>query len=147
MNYVFVFGTLKKGFPNFNQNKGTYFGEYETLDAYPLYLVGERHSAWMVADKGQGHPVKGQVFQIDDAGLALMDKLERTHEEDGYQRVALKVKPSKVVSSETDSAMSVYAYMKPKHLLNVQDIKLELSGVYELKHAQMYRSRTNAPSV
>jgi gamma-glutamylaminecyclotransferase len=40
---VFVFGTLKQGFPNFHINRGRRVaGEFATGLAYPLYLVGER---------------------------------------------------------------------------------------------------------
>ncbi len=46
---VFVFGTLKQGFPNFATNRGcrvseTETGRYRTQQRYPLYLVGPRHS-------------------------------------------------------------------------------------------------------
>jgi hypothetical protein len=42
---VFIFGTLKEGFPNFGINRGTRVpGEFKTCAAYSLYLVGERHS-------------------------------------------------------------------------------------------------------
>lgn len=50
---VFVFGTLKEGFPNFAVNTGIRLsGNFETEDLYPLYLVGERHSPWLVLNAG-----------------------------------------------------------------------------------------------
>jgi gamma-glutamylcyclotransferase (GGCT)/AIG2-like uncharacterized protein YtfP len=37
---VFVFGTLKEGFPNFTVNRGVRVpGSFSTCSAYPLYLV------------------------------------------------------------------------------------------------------------
>lgn len=46
---VFVFGTLKEGFPNFATNKGVRRGgDFVTASRYPLYLVGERCSPWLI---------------------------------------------------------------------------------------------------
>ncbi|HYP70984.1 MAG TPA: gamma-glutamylcyclotransferase family protein, partial [Variovorax sp.] len=89
MNHlVFVFGTLKEGFPNFATNKGRRLpGVFLTKDRYPFYLVGERHSPWLVDQPGEGERVVGQVFEVDKVALAAMDALERIHEPDGYRRV------------------------------------------------------------
>ena len=39
---VFVFGTLKEGFPNFRINKGIrVVGEFVTVQRFPLHLIGE----------------------------------------------------------------------------------------------------------
>src|SRR3954468_2126222 len=70
---VFVFGTLKEGFPNFATNRGKRLpGAYVTREPYPLPRVGERHSPWMLDLPGEGHPVSGQVFAVDDETLAAM---------------------------------------------------------------------------
>ena len=62
---VFVFGTLKEGFPNFGVNRGARVpGEFRTCAAYPLYLVGERHSPWLVEAPHTGFRVTGQVFRV-----------------------------------------------------------------------------------
>ncbi len=46
---VFVFGTLKAGFPNSGTNTGRREpGEFSTALAFPFYLVGERHSPWLL---------------------------------------------------------------------------------------------------
>ncbi|WP_039841607.1 gamma-glutamylcyclotransferase [Vibrio owensii] len=51
MHRVFVYGTLKEGFPNFKSNNGTrYQGKFTTLETYPLYLVGDRYSPWLILD-------------------------------------------------------------------------------------------------
>ena len=57
---VFVFGTLKQGFPNFATNKGARVaGDFMTVERYPLYLVGERYSPWLVDAAGKGERVVG----------------------------------------------------------------------------------------
>src|SRR5215470_7038413 len=89
---VFVFGTLKEGFPNFATNRGVRMaGSFKTCAAYPLYLVGERHVPWLVNSPGTGARVSGQIFRVDRETLAAMDRLERVSEPDGYRREVLEV--------------------------------------------------------
>lgn len=137
MNRVFVFGTLKEGFPNFEKNKGIRFrGEFETKERYPLYLVGERHSPWLVLDKGNGHKVQGQVFTVTDDALAEMDKLERISEADGYRRIEITV-----LAKDTSEAFVVSTYGKTVEQIDDADIRTELPGEYSIEHAAHYRSR------
>lgn len=134
---VFVFGTLKEGFPNFSVNNGVrYRSEFFTKKSFPLYLVGERYSPWLVLNEGSGFPVKGQVFDVSNSQLSLMDKLERVNEVDGYRRVVIDV-----VCTDSGDTYSVYMYGKPLEQLKGAQIKAELEGEYTLKHARQYRAR------
>ncbi|MBY7731519.1 gamma-glutamylcyclotransferase [Vibrio splendidus] len=138
MNQVFVFGTLKEGFPNYKVNKGNRLkGSFFTKNKYPLYLIGERFSPWLVLAEGSGHHVKGQVFTVDDEVLAEMDKLERITEFDGYKRIELDV-----VSEVSGETLLVIAYGKPVGQLDNVDIQLELDGEYKLEHSSLYLGRT-----
>ena len=59
---LFVYGTLKEGFFNHAVNQGRRVpGEFETVEAFPLYLVGARCVPWMVDAPGQGQPRVGDV--------------------------------------------------------------------------------------
>ena len=52
---VFVFGTLKEGYPNFATNRGRRIpGDFVTRERYPLYLMGERFSPWLVSSPAKG---------------------------------------------------------------------------------------------
>jgi len=134
---IFVFGTLKEGFPNYSVNNGSRIpGEFVTINQYPLYLVGERYSPWLVLDEGCGFPVKGQVFQVSKQALADMDALERIDEPDGYRRIELDV-----VDLATQQTLTVFAYGKPKQQLEHALIQSELAGDYTLDDALKYRSR------
>ena len=136
MYKVFVFGTLKEGFPNYKINKGSRLeGNYLTKNRYPLYLVGKRFSPWLMLDKGNGHNVRGQVFTVNDATLVDMDKLERISELDGYRRIELTV-----ISEESGKELVVFAYGKLAEQLNSVDIQLELNGEYKLEHSLLYLS-------
>ncbi len=137
MYAVFVFGTLKEGFPNSSANKGfRVSGEFLTKNQYPLYLVGERYSPWLVFSKGEGFQIRGQVFMVDEATLSDMDRLERIHQADGYRRVQLLV-----FSESTNEEMQVFVYVKPPEQLEGMLVQLGPIAEYELKHSSLYQKR------
>ena len=137
MYAVFVFGTLKEGFPNSSANKGSRVsGEFRTKNQYPLYLVGERYSPWLVFSKGEGFQIRGQVFMVDEATLCGMDRLERIHQADGYRRVQLLV-----FSESTNEEMQVFVYVKPPEQLEGMLVQLGPIAEYELKHSSLYQKR------
>ena len=136
---VFVFGTLKEGFPNFATNRGARVaGDFMTVERYPLYLVGERYSPWLVDAAGEGERVVGQVFEVDEATLVAMDDLERIAEPDGYRRVMLEVE---AVQDGRRAACRVHAYIKPREQFTVEDARLGPLREYTREHAALYRSR------
>jgi len=136
---VFVFGTLKEGFPNFATNSGRRLaGTFVTCERYPLHLVGERHSPWLLDLPGTGHAVAGQVFTIDDAALAAMDALERVAAPDGYHRRAIAVR----AADDTRAApLQVQAYLKRPELFSAAEARLGPLAEYTLAHAALYRPR------
>jgi gamma-glutamylaminecyclotransferase len=134
---VFLFGTLKEGFPNSSTNKGSRVaGEFLTRNRYPLYLVGERYSPWLVLSEGEGLQIRGQVFMVDEVTLGDMDRLERTHEADGYRRVQILV-----FSESTKEEMLVFVYGKPAEQLEGKLIQLGPVAEYELEHSSLYQQR------
>ncbi len=137
MHHIFVYGTLKEGFPNFDLNKGQRIpGNYVTKVRYPLYIVGDRHSPWLVSQPNVGTQVKGQVFVVDDLAILEMDRLERISEPDGYKRMKIQI-----LNLETLNELTVFAHMKLKKHLVSQEIKLGPLSSYELEHSKLYRSR------
>ena len=135
---IFVFGTLKQGFPNFGFNTGTRVeGEFVTQEAYPLYLVGERHVPWMIDTPGTGHEVVGQVFEVDVPALAAMDALERVSEADGYRRILVGVRRRDGVSP----VRQAFAYMKPAEQLDPMQVQVGPLAEYTLEHAKKYSYR------
>ncbi len=137
MHSVFVFGTLKEGFPNSSTNGGSRVaGAFLTKGRYPLYLVGERYSPWLVLSSGKGFQVRGQVFMVDDVTLGNMDRLERTHETDGYSRVEMAV-----FSEITNQELQVFVYVKQPLQLENMLIQLGPIAEYELEHSSLYQKR------
>lgn len=95
MARVFVYGTLKQGFRNFHVNRGVRVpGEFVTAQPFPLYVIGPFGLPWLVHRPGVGHRVAGQLFEVDDEGLAAMDVLERVRDEHWYTRRELAVRPA-----------------------------------------------------
>ena len=134
---IFLFGTLKEGFPNSSANKGSRVsGKFLTKNRYPLYLVGDRYSPWLVLSKGEGFQVRGQVFMVDEATLSDMDRLERIDEADGYRRVQMPV-----FSESTNEEIQVFVYVKPPEQLEGTLIQLGPIAEYELKHSSLYQKR------
>ena len=80
--------------------------------------------------------MRGEVYRVDDEGLALMDKLERIEAPNGYQRRQISV------TNETQlplGEVTVYAYLKKSD--SVSDIRQGPLQEYTLQHASLYQSR------
>lgn len=114
---VFVYGTLKQGFPNHARNPGRRIdGLYRTRLAFPLYvvrLVNEERAPWLVDSPGLGRPVAGQVFEVDGPTLQAMDAFEEVGRPSGYVRVAIELEAVDVARAP----LQAFAYMKPAHQL------------------------------
>jgi gamma-glutamylaminecyclotransferase len=132
---VFVFGTLKHGFPNFAINQGRRVGAaYRTVQPHPLYLMGTRHVPWMIDTPGSGEHVSGELYAVNAAALAAMDELEGVGLADGYHRKAMQVRSDAEV-------MLAHVYMKHAEQLVQADVQLGPLAEYTLAHAALYRRR------
>ena len=134
MYKVFVYGTLKTGFPNNDINTGRHVGPFMTKHRYPLFLVGDRFSPWLILDEGKGHSVAGEVFQVDESALQNMDKLERITEKDGYKKVEIPVVPV-----DSNEEMLALVYVKSIDQLKEVELRSEALAEYGLEHAALYR--------
>jgi gamma-glutamylaminecyclotransferase len=138
MHQIFVFGTLKDGFPNFAVNDGTRVsGSYLTQPKYELYLVGPRYTPWIIPDQGEGMQISGEVYEVDDNGLARMDELERINYPDGYQRASINV-----VNKQSEEVIAVFIYMKKAEQLDRSEIQDGPLPEYSMAHAAKYQPRT-----
>jgi len=79
---VFVYGTLKRGEPNFSvlstakNGFSQFLSEAETTTKFPL-VVGTRYNIPFLLDRpGVGNFVKGEIFTVDEKMLEELDKLE-----------------------------------------------------------------------
>jgi gamma-glutamylaminecyclotransferase len=93
--FIFVYGTLKEGFPNHFRNAGRRVdGHFRTRQPFPFYVVklpNEDRAPWLLNSPGQGHQVVGQVFEVDPAELEAMDVFEEVHLPTGYVRTEVEL--------------------------------------------------------
>ncbi|KAK3106053.1 hypothetical protein FSP39_011716 [Pinctada imbricata] len=95
MHHVFVYGTLKKGQPNYktfesvNNGVKLFLGEGETKDKYPLVIASRYNIPFLLdAKNAEGSKtIKGEIYKVDDAVLDRLDQLEAHPEL--YQRVKI----------------------------------------------------------
>jgi gamma-glutamylaminecyclotransferase len=135
---IFVYGTLKKGFPNHDNymKSARELGRYETIEKYPLVLCGKRNVPCMIFSPGEGHHVEGEVYEIDDDGLNGIDALERTRDSDGYRRYVIRVSSSGWLSLDIIDAL---AYLMPPE--QIIDCRSSYLKTYNIDDAKKYMPR------
>ena len=112
MHHVFVFGTLKRGFPLHDEGlRGArYLGVYRTVVPYPMVVAGQWYAPMMFAEPGEGSRVKGEVYEVDDERLGVLDALESISKP-GNDRITTKVEP--LVGG---TALRAFIYIKARGL-------------------------------
>jgi gamma-glutamylaminecyclotransferase len=132
---IFTYGTLKQGHPNFHVNRGTRVpGVFVTVERYPLWILGDTHLPWLVQQPGHGHAVAGELYRVDDAGLAAMDALEQIDEPGWYERLRIRVRPR-----EGGEAVETWVYFGTAGRAETETIHAGPLAEYTLQHALSYR--------
>eukprot|EP00041_Stephanoeca_diplocostata_P027852 m.775538 g.775538 ORF g.775538 m.775538 type:complete len:136 (+) comp23259_c0_seq54:258-665(+) len=96
-NLVWVYGTLKRGFSNHEATglgAGTcsFVGSATTTDRYPLLILSEYNIPFLLDVPGRGQQIEGEIYDVDDAMLTILDHLEG--HPDFYLRRNIAVTPS-----------------------------------------------------
>ncbi|XP_041988104.1 putative gamma-glutamylcyclotransferase CG2811 isoform X2 [Aricia agestis] len=79
---VFVYGTLKNNEPNHNwltdpeNGVGCFISEGTTKQKYPLIIATKYNIPFLLFNPGQGHHVRGEIYEVDDKMLSKLDILE-----------------------------------------------------------------------
>ena len=135
---VFVYGTLKKGFPNHTRwmAAARRLCRLRTRERYRLVLNGERLSPCLMAGDGRGHHVIGEVYAVDASSLQQLDRLERIHRPDGYRRRRMVVDS---LESTDSVSCEVFVYLKNPAL--VTDPRSDALEDYTPEAARAYRQR------
>ena len=121
MHQVFVYGTLKHGYPNahIGMPRATFIGNYRTAECYPLVIGGRWFSPNLLNEPGNGFQVAGEAYEVDDKVLAELDALESVHLADGYRRVEMAVEPADAASPPLDN---VWTYLRERrHIDGIHD--------------------------
>ena len=137
-HHLFVYGTLKKGFPNHDHYMASAreLGNYQTIGKYPLVLCGPRYVPCMIFRPGDGHHVEGELYEVDDECLNRIDALERVKDSDGYRRSVIRVSSSGRINQDIREAL---AYLiLPEQVIDRRSKNLK---TYGLNAAQKYTPR------
>lgn len=106
MTTLFVYGTLKRGGSNHAFLAGQKFlGEARTQAGFTLYSVGDYPG--MVRAPGDTAGVTGELWVVDDACLAELDRLEGL-DEGLYERADILLQPNPIAA-----AAQAYLYLRP----------------------------------
>lgn len=78
MKRVFAFGTLKEGFPLHDRalRNAACQGPYRTTERFPMFVAGEWFAPMMMNEPGTGHHVVGELYDVEDWRLTLIDGME-----------------------------------------------------------------------
>lgn len=103
---LFLYGTLKRGGSNHGYLSGQRFvGEARTEAKYKLYDLGG-YPGLVTVDTG-GLSITGEIWEVDDEGLARLDELEDI-EGGEYCREAVTL-----LAPHQDLEVEVYRYLFP----------------------------------
>ncbi|KAL0809549.1 hypothetical protein ABMA28_011083 [Loxostege sticticalis] len=79
---VFVYGTLKRNEPNHHwlanreNGHGKFVSDGVTKTKYPLIIATRYNIPFLLYSPGDGHNVRGEIYQVDDEMLSKLDILE-----------------------------------------------------------------------
>ncbi|WP_156751099.1 gamma-glutamylcyclotransferase family protein [Mesorhizobium sp. AA23] len=109
---LFVFGTLKRGFPlhKAGLSGAACIGACRTRERFPMLIAGPRFAPMMFNEPGLGFHVRGELYAVDDRALAGLDRIESVGKP-GNLRVPIEVEPI-----EGGPHVLAQAYMKSRRL-------------------------------
>lgn len=78
MAKLFVYGTMKRGFPLHDQGlrDAECLGWHRTVQPYPMVIGGSIFGPMMFEQPGKGFQVWGELYEVDDERLARVDEAE-----------------------------------------------------------------------
>jgi gamma-glutamylaminecyclotransferase len=133
MDLLFVYGSLKQGYPNAHVNRGTRVpGNYRTAQPHPFYLAHVGLPCLLPAT-GQGFQVLGELYRVNDADLAAMDVLEEVGLPGGYERVVIDIE---ACEGSPAAPISAWAYLQDPALIAAPGLHLGPLDCYTHEHAR-----------
>nr|CAB3248923.1 putative gamma-glutamylcyclotransferase CG2811 [Phallusia mammillata] len=130
MNKIFVYGTLKDGFPNNyllknkDYGKCTFCYNARTVNKYPLVVATEYDIPFMLDLEETGHCIDGEVYDVDNIMLKKLDEIE-SHPR-FYRRTPIKVMP---LQTDDDSIVECETYLLVD--FNPDLLKMKFIKIYQ----------------
>ena len=137
MHKLFIYGTLKRGYPNHNGylKDEKYLGEFQTTECYPLLIANKWFAAVMLLEPGVGERVRGELYLVNDCKLSDLDQLEHTHHSKGYRRVEIEIQ-----NIDSQELVCAFTYMKER--LHVKDVSSGyLSEYMDRRYIPMHKRK------
>lgn len=107
-HWVFVYGTLRRNHRHHDLlPSSTFIGDFRTGTAYPRVVSTAYFGPVLLDIPGTGAPVCGEVYAVDDATLAALDKLENN---DGVNYTRRAIKVTRV--ADPAATADAYVYLK-----------------------------------
>ncbi|WP_019994690.1 gamma-glutamylcyclotransferase family protein [Aureimonas ureilytica] len=113
---VFVYGTLKQGFPfhPLGLSGARFLGPVETLEPYPMVIAGSFYGPMMLERPGEGLRVRGELYRVEPERLAKLDELEDVGKPGSY-RTRIAVGGQGADRVEAIGYMKSAEWLKPVH--------------------------------
>lgn len=123
VNLVFVYGTLKRGFPNHDEwmKPYKYIADSSTKRPFRL-VVGEKYFSPILME-GDGNCITGELYEVSENGLAQLDIIESVGKPLGYKRILID-------AVLNEQVVKAWIYLKDAAQVNI--IHNELAGTYSL---------------
>lgn len=113
MHIVFVYGTLKRGFPNHELMAGARFiANALTAERYPMVVQGQFFSPVILPEPGTGHRIAGELWEVGESQLKDLDHIESTHLPTGYIRETISVESQ-------GRTVAAWVYFKPRDRVTI----------------------------
>lgn len=113
MHRVFVFGTVKQGFPLHRQGLGDTprrLADCRTVERFPMFIASAWYAPMMMNEPGLGCQIVGELYQVDHQRLLLIDQIESVGLPGNF-RVRILVK-----ALDQGTVCFANAYMKSREL-------------------------------
>eukprot|EP00286_Rhodomonas_abbreviata_P015353 CAMPEP_0181324966 /NCGR_PEP_ID=MMETSP1101-20121128/20657_1 /TAXON_ID=46948 /ORGANISM="Rhodomonas abbreviata, Strain Caron Lab Isolate" /LENGTH=159 /DNA_ID=CAMNT_0023433209 /DNA_START=106 /DNA_END=585 /DNA_ORIENTATION=+ len=138
---VFVYGTLKRGFSNhrlLDCPGAKLLAHATTVEQYPL-ITDDYYIPYTLNIPGKGKNIKGEIYAVDDAVLATLDKLE--NHPVWYQRENTPVKDVLLVEESASVAATLdvqnpWMYKIPEERVKPDQLLKPFLECYELAEHQ-----------
>lgn len=109
-HFVFLYGTLKRNFPNANhlrKYQSEFVGSAETCHPMPL-VVGPYGIPFLIDEQGneRAFHVKGELHSVSNAALSFLDSFEGV-QHNFYERIQVDVK-----LDDADGTVTAWTYVR-----------------------------------
>jgi gamma-glutamylaminecyclotransferase len=123
MTKVFVYGTLKRGFPFFERGlaDALFLGPVQTIEPYPMFIAADFYGPMMLDRPGEGLRITGELYEVDPSALDKLDELESVGKPGSFRSKVMVEPVGGGVAVEAIGYMKTEDWLKPLHSGTIAD--------------------------